>query len=63
MNRHNFKKGYAILESLKMEFGGPLSKPDNIFTAKLHKVPPYTIVYERQYGTGGWRTLCYLSEN
>lgn len=54
MKCHNCKKGLVNLEELTISFGGTLSKPENTFVAKLHKVPDYEILFKEKYGSGNW---------
>ena len=56
MKKVKFRKaGYFDHESLTVKFGGPLSKPDNIFVAKAIKVPKYSLTsYERECLGNGW---------
>lgn len=49
------KHGKFNLETLTVQFGGPLSKPHNIFTAKAIKVPKYSYTKStRECLGGGW---------
>lgn len=52
------KQGKFHFDTLIVEFGGAMSKPENIFTALAIKVPPYSVTYyERESLGNGW----YLS--
>ena len=49
------KSGIVDLDTLTIKFGGAFSKPENIFTANLIKIPDYTFSYkERESLGGGW---------
>lgn len=49
------KKGVFNYETLTVDFGGVMSKPEFAFTAKAIHVPPYKYtVREREDAGGGW---------
>lgn len=49
------KSGLFNHETLTVSFGGPLSKPHNVFTANAIKCPDYSyFVNERECLGGGW---------
>lgn len=45
---------FICKETNTAKFGGPLSKPENIFIAETHRVSPYIIQVEKNHGSGGW---------
>lgn len=63
------KSGKFNLETLTVEFGGPLSKPHNIFTAKAIKIPKYSYTKRQRESLGngwygsGYDTITYVVDN
>lgn len=51
----HYRTGTVNIETMTMDFGGVLSKPHNIFTASLIKIPPYEVTtLENESLGGGW---------
>lgn len=54
-NNKPLKKGWFNIEEMTVQFGGAMSKPEFIFTAKAIKCPTYKrMVKERESLGGGW---------
>ena len=57
------KQGYFNHETLEVSFGGELSKPHNIFTAKAIKIPSFSFINKHKECLGnGWYSTKTITE-